>query len=69
MSAAADIIHDRWPQIADTLLEDMDLPIFRSGGNWLTWPFAVVDLKEIEHLTKERKDKRAEGHSDVKKAK
>lgn len=44
----------------DTLLEDMGLPIMRSGGNWLTWPFKVVDLKEIEHLTEERAEKRAQ---------
>lgn len=49
-----------WPQLVDTLLEDMGLPIMRSGGNWLTWPFKVVDLKEIEHLTEERAEKRAQ---------
>lgn len=47
-----------WPQLADELLEDMGLPIMRSGGNWLTWPFQVVDLKEIENLHQERAQKR-----------
>nr|VWO99039.1 14-alpha sterol demethylase Cyp51A (EC [Ganoderma boninense] len=48
-----------WPQHADDLLEDLGLPIMRSGGNALTWPFKVVDLKEIEHLKEERDAKRA----------
>ncbi|KAH9837791.1 uncharacterized protein C8Q71DRAFT_705858 [Rhodofomes roseus] len=43
-----------WPQILDTLLEDMQLPIMRSGGNALTWPFQVIDVKEIAHLKEER---------------
>jgi len=47
-----------WPQMIDDLLEDMDLPIMRSGGNWLNWPFKVVDLKEIENLHSERRQKR-----------
>jgi dimethylaniline monooxygenase (N-oxide forming) len=55
----AAFIRDRWPQIVDTLLEDMSLPIMRSGGSWLTWPFAVIDLKEIEKLKEERELKRA----------
>lgn len=53
------IIPSSWPQAMDTLLEDMGLPIMRSGGNWLTWPFKVIDLKEIERLTEEREAKRA----------
>ena len=44
--------------MVDELLEDMDLPIMRSGGNCLTWPFRVVDLKEIENLHEERAEKR-----------
>lgn len=44
------------PQLVDELLEDMDLPIHRSGGNWLSWPFKVIDLKEVEsYITKGRK--------------
>ncbi|TCD60699.1 hypothetical protein EIP91_009652 [Steccherinum ochraceum] len=47
-----------WPQMADELLEDMELPSMRSGGNWLTWVFKVVDLKEIKDLRGEREQKR-----------
>ncbi|KAH7908576.1 FAD/NAD-P-binding domain-containing protein [Hygrophoropsis aurantiaca] len=47
-----------WPQAADELLEDMGLRTMRSGGNWLTWPFKVVDLGEIATLGEERKAKR-----------
>ena len=50
----------RWPQHVDDLLEDMGLPIMRSGGNALTWPFKVVDLKEISTLKEERDAKRVE---------
>lgn len=49
----------RWPQHADDLLEDMGLPVMRSGGNALTWPFQVVDLKEIQNLKEERDTRRA----------
>ncbi|OSC97983.1 FAD/NAD-P-binding domain-containing protein [Trametes coccinea BRFM310] len=49
-----------WPQHVDDLLEDMGLPVMRGGGNGLTWPFHVIDLKEIEHLKEERDAKRAE---------
>ena len=45
---------DRWPQETDDLLRDMSLPCMRSGGNWVTWPFKVLDVKEIEHLKEER---------------
>lgn len=48
-----------WPQYVDELLEDMDLPAYRSGGNWLTWPFKVIDLREISTLSTEREAKRA----------
>ncbi|KJA15628.1 hypothetical protein HYPSUDRAFT_48150 [Hypholoma sublateritium FD-334 SS-4] len=44
-----------WPQAADELLEDMHVPSQRSGGNWLTWPFRVVDLSEIAMLGEERR--------------
>jgi hypothetical protein len=32
----------------------MYLPSMRSGGNWLTWPFKVVDAKELATLHEER---------------
>ncbi|KAI0315357.1 FAD/NAD-P-binding domain-containing protein [Amylostereum chailletii] len=48
-----------WPQHVDDLLEDMGLPVMRSGGNWLTWPFKVVDLEEIRELKGERDARRA----------
>ncbi|KAG5647169.1 hypothetical protein DXG03_001124 [Asterophora parasitica] len=47
-----------WPQLVDELLEDMYLPSMRSGGNWLTWPFKVVDLKEIVNVGEERRLRR-----------
>lgn len=43
-----------WPQYSDELLEDMCLPSMRNGGNWLTWPFKVVDIKELATLHEER---------------
>lgn len=49
----------RWPQHVDDLLEDMGLAVMRSGGNGLTWPFKVIDLKEIAHLKEERDAKRS----------
>ncbi|KAI1795061.1 FAD/NAD(P)-binding domain-containing protein [Ganoderma leucocontextum] len=48
-----------WPQHVDDLLEDMGLRVMRSGGNWLTWPFKVIDLSEIATLKAERDGKRA----------
>ncbi|TBU39199.1 hypothetical protein BD309DRAFT_454467 [Dichomitus squalens] len=48
-----------WSQHADDLLEDMGLPIMRSGGNAITWPFKVVSLEEISTLKEERDAKRA----------
>ncbi|KAI0355439.1 FAD/NAD-P-binding domain-containing protein [Trametes cingulata] len=48
-----------WPQHVDDLLEDMRLPVMRSGGNWLTWPFKVMDLTEIKNLKEERDARRA----------
>ncbi|EKM52446.1 uncharacterized protein PHACADRAFT_149103 [Phanerochaete carnosa HHB-10118-sp] len=59
-SYSADMAMLGWPQLADTLLQDMDLPIMRSGGNWFTWPFKVLDLKEIEYLEEERIAKRVQ---------
>ncbi|EMD34940.1 hypothetical protein CERSUDRAFT_116460 [Gelatoporia subvermispora B] len=53
-SYSSDIAFWSWPQLTDELLEDMGLPSMRSGGNWLTWPFKVIDLKEIENLGQER---------------
>ncbi|OCH90140.1 FAD/NAD(P)-binding domain-containing protein [Obba rivulosa] len=57
-SYSSDIAFWSWPQLTDQLLEDMGLPSMRSGGNWLTWPFKVIDLKEIESLGQERAAKR-----------
>lgn len=51
----------RWPQHADDLLEDMGLPVMRSGGNALTWPFKVIDLTEIGTLREERNAQRVMG--------
>ncbi|KAI9057640.1 FAD/NAD-P-binding domain-containing protein [Trametes sanguinea] len=48
-----------WPQYTDDLLEDMGLRVLRSGGNWLTWPFKVIDLDEIGDLKEERDARRA----------
>ncbi|EDR06936.1 uncharacterized protein LACBIDRAFT_299323 [Laccaria bicolor S238N-H82] len=47
-----------WPQAVDELLEDMFLPSSRSGGNWLTWPFKIIDVKEIATLSEERRSLR-----------
>ncbi|KAI6115956.1 hypothetical protein F5141DRAFT_1099920 [Pisolithus sp. B1] len=47
-----------WPQAMDDLLEDMGVPIMRSGGNWLTWPFKVITPAEIKNLREERRAKR-----------
>ncbi|TFK37874.1 FAD/NAD-P-binding domain-containing protein [Crucibulum laeve] len=44
-----------WPQATDELLDDMFLSGTRSGGNWLTWPFKVIDLQEIANLKEERR--------------
>lgn len=43
-----------WPQYIDELLEDMGLRSMRSGGNWLTWAFKVIDVQEIATLKEER---------------
>ncbi|KAI6046404.1 FAD/NAD(P)-binding domain-containing protein [Pisolithus marmoratus] len=47
-----------WPQAMDDLLEDMGVPIMRSGGNWLTWPFKVITPAEIKNLREERRARR-----------
>ncbi|KAF8715645.1 hypothetical protein AX14_012525 [Amanita brunnescens Koide BX004] len=44
-----------WCQYADTLLMDMHLPYMRSGGNWFTWPFQVIEQDEIASLGEERR--------------
>jgi hypothetical protein len=49
----------RWPQACDELLEDMGLKGGRSGGNWFTWPFKVISMKELETVGKERRAKRS----------
>ncbi|KAI0724678.1 FAD/NAD-P-binding domain-containing protein [Fomitopsis betulina] len=58
MSANASVRSDLalwcWPQMLDTLLDDMSLPSMRSGGSGLTWPFQVIDVKEIANLGEER---------------
>ena len=43
----------------DELLRDMHLRAWRSGGNWLTWPFKVIDLSQIATLGEERKELRS----------
>lgn len=55
---SANLTPSSWPQTTDALLEDMGLQTMRSGGSFLTWPFKAVDVKEIEHLTEEREEKR-----------
>ena len=47
-----------WPQAADELLEDLNLPTIRSGGNWYSWLFQAMDLKEIATLGEERRARR-----------
>ena len=48
-----------WPQAMDELLRDLHLRTYRSGGNWLTWPFKVIDLSQIATLGEERKELRS----------
>ncbi|KAF8917111.1 FAD/NAD-P-binding domain-containing protein [Mucidula mucida] len=61
-SHCADIAFWSWPQYADDLLEDMGLTRgpARTGGNWLTWPFKVIDIMSISSLGWERQMKRME---------
>lgn len=42
----------------EELLQDMSLPIYRSGGNWWNWVFKVIDTKEISNLSEERRANR-----------
>jgi dimethylaniline monooxygenase (N-oxide forming) len=37
---------------------DMHLPYMRSGGNWFTWPFQVIEQNEIARLGEERRVRR-----------
>ncbi|KAI6046405.1 FAD/NAD(P)-binding domain-containing protein [Pisolithus marmoratus] len=57
-SYSSDLAFWSWPQAMDELLEDMGVPIMRSGGNWLTWPFKVITPAEIKNLREERRAKR-----------
>ncbi|KAI6098806.1 FAD/NAD(P)-binding domain-containing protein [Pisolithus croceorrhizus] len=57
-SYSSDLAFWSWPQAMDELLEDMGVPIMRSGGNWLTWPFKVITPAEIKNLREERGAKR-----------
>lgn len=52
-----------WPQVIDEMLSDMGLKVYRSGGSWFTWPFKVIELKEIEKLKEERDELRLETES------
>ncbi|VDB92271.1 unnamed protein product [Peniophora sp. CBMAI 1063] len=54
-SYSAGIAFFDWPQAMDELLQDMHLRTYRSGGNWLTWPFKVIDLSQIATLNEERR--------------
>ncbi|KAK7676325.1 hypothetical protein QCA50_020708 [Cerrena zonata] len=57
-SYCADVAFWSWPQACATLLEDMGLQIWRSGGNWLTWVFKPMDLDELKGLKEEREERR-----------
>ncbi|KAJ7147149.1 FAD/NAD-P-binding domain-containing protein [Mycena crocata] len=61
-SYSSDIAFWTWPQYTDQLLEEMGLRSMRSGGNWLTWPFKVIDLKEISTLAEERRANRCQSY-------
>ena len=50
LSLADHLFSFSWCQHVDTLLMDMNLPYMRSGGNWLTWPFQVIEQNEIAGL-------------------
>ncbi|KAF7316639.1 hypothetical protein HMN09_00396500 [Mycena chlorophos] len=43
-----------WPQFCDELMEDMYLRSYRSGRNWLTWAFSVIDIRELATMHEER---------------
>lgn len=57
-SYSSDLAFWSWPQAMDDLLEDIGVPIMRSGGNWLTWPFKIITPAEIKNLREERRAKR-----------
>lgn len=57
-SYSSDLAFWSWPQAMDDLLEDMGVPIMRSGGSWLTWPFKIITPAEIKNLREERRAKR-----------
>ncbi|KAJ6610187.1 FAD/NAD(P)-binding domain-containing protein [Mycena sp. CBHHK59/15] len=57
-SISSGITFWNWPQATDELLADMGLRTRRSGGNWLTWPFQVIDVMEIATLKSERDARR-----------
>jgi len=57
-SYSSNVAFFSYPQLCDDLLEDMGLDIMRSGGNMLTWPFKIIDLKEIRDLHDERSARR-----------
>ncbi|KZO93494.1 FAD/NAD-P-binding domain-containing protein [Calocera viscosa TUFC12733] len=57
-SYAASISFWNWPQAMDELLDDIGVASVRSGGNWLTWPFKVIDPTELSTLSEERHAKR-----------
>lgn len=50
-----------WPQYADELLEDMELPALRSGGSWFTWAFKPMNIHELDTLHEERRANRQKG--------
>ena len=52
----------------DELLDDMELPGMRSGGNWFTWPFKVITVDEIATLQEERRAKQEADGTPARKA-
>ena len=44
----------------DELMEDLNLPSARSGGNWLTWLLKPISSDELVTLSDERRRKRGE---------
>ncbi|KAH7924190.1 FAD/NAD(P)-binding domain-containing protein [Leucogyrophana mollusca] len=48
-----------YPQLVDDLLEEMSLPIMRTGGNWFTWPFIPLSTQEFKTLGAERAELRS----------
>ncbi|KAF7314568.1 FAD/NAD(P)-binding domain-containing protein [Mycena kentingensis (nom. inval.)] len=58
-SYSAQIAFWTWPQFTDELLAEMGVRTQRSGGNWFTWPFKVIQSKELATLQEERAALRA----------